>query len=248
MDTHEKYESSKFVELFVARQYGPFLKVASSNREMDDNPVRYSCEPYYQKLIATARSVFRPGWTCIDVGCGSGRLVGELVRLGSKRTIGIDASARMIYAAASILRNPIDHELTITIPLSRTSPTAFRLPSWELGNVLLVQATAELLPLGSCTTDLVCCANVLTRLVEPRVALSELHRILRPGGYLMLSNDYDWSTRYTEAQYWFEDVRDELHPDRWSICLTEDSIPYTAWLHGRKAIAALNQIVLARRL
>jgi SAM-dependent methyltransferase len=48
-------------------------------------------------------------------------------------------------------------------------------------------ARAEKLPLGSARFDLVICTQVLEYVAEPSLVFGEIHRVLRPGGVLMLS-------------------------------------------------------------
>jgi SAM-dependent methyltransferase len=245
-----KYDSAHFVDLFVVRQYGPFLRLSRSSGFSFPNthPIFSSCEEYYSRLIECSRSAIALDSICIDVGCGPGRLVGEFARLGAKVAVGIDASKAMIERAGTILTNPTHNGITVSAYLLRTRPTLFRLDGWGLVNVLLLNATAEFLPFGNGIADFVCCANVLSRVSIPGRVLEELHRVIRPGGILLLSNDYDWSTEYTDSNFWFPDVRDKLDPSLWSIRDFYDRIPYMAWLHDRKAVTAFNQIVVASRL
>jgi ubiquinone/menaquinone biosynthesis C-methylase UbiE len=114
-------------------------------------------------------------------------------------------------------------------------------------NAVLVEANAEEMPFGNAFADLICCANVLSRLANPDRCLRELHRILKPNGFVVMCNDYDWSADYTEPKYWFDDVREKLDEDYWSVRHIEENVPYTAWLHGRKGITALNQLLLLQK-
>lgn len=50
-----------------------------------------------------------------------------------------------------------------------------------------VVARAEQLPLASARFDLVICTQVLEYIAQPSLVLSEIHRVLRPGGALLLS-------------------------------------------------------------
>lgn len=52
---------------------------------------------------------------------------------------------------------------------------------------LSVAAAGERLPLGSATVDVAICFNALDHMQDPRLALAELGRVLRPGGTLMLN-------------------------------------------------------------
>ncbi len=50
-----------------------------------------------------------------------------------------------------------------------------------------VVARAEQLPLGDGRFDLVICTQVLEYIAQPSLVLAEIHRVLRPGGALLLS-------------------------------------------------------------
>jgi SAM-dependent methyltransferase len=50
-----------------------------------------------------------------------------------------------------------------------------------------VVARAEQLPLGNARFDLVICTQVLEYVAEPSLVFGEIHRVLRPGGALVLS-------------------------------------------------------------
>jgi SAM-dependent methyltransferase len=50
-----------------------------------------------------------------------------------------------------------------------------------------VVARAEQLPLGNARFDLVICTQVLEYVAQPSLAFGEIHRVLRPGGALLLS-------------------------------------------------------------
>jgi ubiquinone/menaquinone biosynthesis C-methylase UbiE len=246
MDALGKYDNADFVDLFIARQYGANLKVVGTE-SLRLLPDLGTCEAYYTKLISLARSVFSEGGVCVDIGCGPGRIVGEFARFGNGLVIGLDESTRMLQMASRILCESANSELTFDFPLTRTSQAKCRLQSWGLSNVLLVRGNAEHLPFRQGKVGLACCANVLSRIADPHKCLQELHRVLKPRGFLILSNDYDWTARYTEPSHWFDDVRTEIDPRFWSINVILEDVPYTAWLHGRKGIVALNQILLLQK-
>lgn len=113
-------------------------------------------ERSYQLLDA------RPGETAIDVGCGTGRVVAELMERGIK-AIGVDISEQMI----SVARH--------------------RFPD---GNFRI--AAAESLPFEDGTLDRYRAERLYQHLEDPAPALVEARRVLVPGGRLVLvDQDYD---------------------------------------------------------
>lgn len=98
----------------------------------------------------------------LDVACGTGRLPKTLLAQPefNGKIIGLDASRAMLSQAAR-----------------------------ELGNrVTLIWQTAERLPFGADTFDAVTCLEALEFMPNLRQALTEITRVLRPGGILLISN------------------------------------------------------------
>jgi SAM-dependent methyltransferase len=56
-------------------------------------------------------------------------------------------------------------------------------------SVIYVKASGESLPIGSQTVDLAVCANVLDHVSNAEAVLSEIHRVLKPGGLFDLEVD-----------------------------------------------------------
>jgi arsenite methyltransferase len=111
----------------------------------------------------------QPGERILDVGCGLGFYVLEfLEEVGSEgAVVGLDASPPMLAAAEQRCR--------------------------EHPNAAFEQADAASLPLEDGSFDAALSVQVLEYVPDVAVALSELHRVLRPGGRLAVW-DVDWST------------------------------------------------------
>jgi SAM-dependent methyltransferase len=122
---------------------------------------------------------FEKNHTILDVGCGTGRDVGFLLRKG-KDAFGVDASKEMLAAAHSALAG-----------------------SGLSGQGRLFEAELPDLSLfGDGEFDGVLCSAVLMHLAEDKIfdAVYALRRVLRPGGTLLVSvpaarNDVDSTTR-----------------------------------------------------
>jgi ubiquinone/menaquinone biosynthesis C-methylase UbiE len=96
----------------------------------------------------------------LEAGCGPGNLLPELAsRFG--RVSALDASNRML-------------------DIARTHARDFRNITYQVGNI-------EALPFADESFDLVCSAGVIEYLLNIERALHEMHRVLRPGGLLILS-------------------------------------------------------------
>jgi ArsR family transcriptional regulator len=98
-------------------------------------------------------------WTVGDLGCGTG-LVSQAVAPFVSRVVAVDGSAEMLETAAGRLR--------------------------DLPNVHLQRGELESLPLESESLDAVLLVLVLHYIPDPARVLQEAHRVLRPGGRVLV--------------------------------------------------------------
>ena len=111
----------------------------------------------------------RSGDRILDVGCGPGFYITELLEaVGREGAVaGADISADMLAVAA---KRATGH-----------------------GNVEFHEADATSLPVPDASFERAVCVQVLEYVRDVPAALAEMHRVLRPGGR-MLVWDVDWST------------------------------------------------------
>lgn len=108
----------------------------------------------------------RPGGRILDVGCGTGVLLGRLSASGDgERLFGIDPVLEMLEIARR------------------------RLP----GGVELREGSAERLPYSEGAFDVVVSCSVFHYLGNPLGALGEMKRVLAPGGTVVVT---DWCSDY----------------------------------------------------
>ena len=109
-----------------------------------------------------------PAWfkgkTCLDAGCGGGRYLVALSRLGATKVEGIDISEDAVKAANQRLA---DRQLTQIAKAQRSS-------------VLEI-------PFPDATFDYVVSSGVIHHTPDPKRGFRELVRVLKPGGKLFLS-------------------------------------------------------------
>lgn len=121
----------------------------------------------------------------LDVGCGTGLLEEVAQRLHPEtRLIGVDISPAMLAQARRKLAG--------------------------VGQAGWVQALAEELPFADGSFDAVVCANSFHYLRRPLRALEEFRRVLRPGGWLVIT---DWCDDYLACKIcdWVLRVLDRAH-------------------------------------
>jgi ArsR family transcriptional regulator len=98
-------------------------------------------------------------WTIGDLGCGTGALL-PLLAPHVAHVVGVDASREMLATARARVK--------------------------DLPNVELHHGTLESLPLADASLDAVTCVLVLHHVPAPGDALAEAHRVLKPGGRLLV--------------------------------------------------------------
>lgn len=135
-------------------------------------------------LTLTDRAIeycaFATGARILDVGCGTGATVEHLCSHHGFIAQGVDRSQAMIDEG--VAHNPA---------------------------LSLIQAAAEKLPFAGDTYDGVICECVLSLLDEPLKALLEFKRVVRSGGYLILSDIYP---RGTEGNDGGAQSRSQIEP------------------------------------
>ncbi|HEU4384122.1 MAG TPA: metalloregulator ArsR/SmtB family transcription factor [Anaeromyxobacteraceae bacterium] len=134
---------------------------------------------------AALLALLPPGWTVADLGCGTGALAAALSPWVG-RVVGVDQSPAMLRAAGR-----------------RTA---------GLGNVELRRGRLEALPLRDGECDAALLVLALTYLAEPRSALAEAARAVRPGGRLavvdlLAHGDESFRRRLGQASLGFEPAR-----------------------------------------
>lgn len=141
----------------------------------------------------------RPGDRILDVGCGPGFAIAELVdQVGSTGSIvGVDRSPQMLATAAR------------------------RCAAFP--NVTLHEADVAALPLDDAAFDRALCVQVLEFVPDVAAALGELHRVVRPGGRVVVW-DVDWSTVSWHSP---EPARMQRVLQAWGEHLTHPALPRT---------------------
>ena len=117
--------------------------------------------PWYQPAKTLLSLVLSPNSTIIEVGCGCGEFA-EIVLRESSNTVhyvGLDGSSANLALCKTLL-----------------SKHSFAMANFE-----------NRLPVGSETADILVSLEVIEHIATAESYLLELNRIIRPGGYLILS-------------------------------------------------------------
>jgi ubiquinone/menaquinone biosynthesis C-methylase UbiE len=106
----------------------------------------------------------KPGLSILDVGCGTGILLQQLLQLGLHlKLYGIDISSKMVKVAQA---------------------------KFDQGSALVHEGSAHGLPYKNESYDCVTCATSFHHYPSPRNSLREMFRVLKPGGKLVLLDPF----------------------------------------------------------
>lgn len=118
--------------------------------------------------IARWHAEYHRPFNLLDVGCGTGGLLSLLGRTSwPVRAIGLDYAARMCAAAARKARE-----------------------SGFDGRIRFVRADSEHLPFANGRFDLITCSNSFHHYPHQQAVIQEMHRLLAPGGRLILIDGF----------------------------------------------------------
>lgn len=121
-----------------------------------------------------AKIPFRAGMRVLDAGCGSGRHVCESYRIQGIDVAGVDLNLNDLFKAKGYLA---------------------LMAQEQEGLWLLAQADLTRLPFAESSFDVVICSEVLEHIEDSRSAVSELVRVLKPGGGLIVTVPRFWPER-----------------------------------------------------
>lgn len=120
--------------------------------------------------------VLRPGMELLDIGCGPGTITLDLAaRVAPGRAVGVDREAQIIEEAEAL-----------------RSERKIGNASFEVGDVYGLEFADD-------SFDVVHAHQVLQHLRDPVAALTEMRRVLRPGGYLAV-RDSDYGAKIWAPQ------------------------------------------------
>ena len=107
----------------------------------------------------------------LEIGCGRGELV--------RRLVGAMRGPRHLVAADFA-------QSAVQSGRRRTHETHGHRVSWAVGSI-------QDIPVADATFDTVISCETIEHVVEPMKAMKELHRVLRPGGRLLLTTPITWA-------------------------------------------------------
>ena len=122
--------------------------------------------PSHNSILEAIEDINKPPLRVLDIGCGTGVFMQRMCAAHRKAEIwGVDFSGKMISQG-----------------LERIGDGA--------ATVRFVQADSEALPLADNSFDVVTCSNSFHHYPNQAKAVTEMHRVLKPNGHLMIVDGY----------------------------------------------------------
>lgn len=153
---------------------------------------RGETEGFYRTLneLAFSTSLDRKAENAVlEIGCGVGRTICDYAKFYANSIIvGMDFSPRMLEFAHHIAFS----QKPVKIDLDAEGFENVVVAGYGLDNVFLAQANALSLPLKSERFDLVVCPNLIDRVSSPAQMIAEVSRVLRPNGYFVFADPFNW--------------------------------------------------------
>ena len=136
------------------------------------------------KRLATITESSLP--TVLDFGCGATFFPFAVADLG-----------------ATVLCSDIDRASQKEFQIAESAVMTPR------GSVRFLLSEENTIPLGDCTVDLICCVSVLEHIPLSSIGkiLAELHRILKPGGFLIMTFDLSEPPEYRLSDGDYKEIR-----------------------------------------
>jgi ubiquinone/menaquinone biosynthesis C-methylase UbiE len=164
----------------------------------------YTTSPSHTDAAVLARLVElaapQPSWLAVDVGTGTGHTafaVAPHVRLA----VGVDPTPEMLHEALGLKAKQ------------------------SIANVEVCLGLAEALPFATGAVDLITCRRAAHHFGDVAAAAAEMHRVLRPGGRLLLDDrsvpEDDFVDECMNRLDWYHDHSHvaEYRPSAWSDML-----------------------------
>lgn len=159
-----------------------------------------------RRALAQEALACEPGDEVLDVGCGPGFYVADILDVVGENgaVTGVDASAAMLAIAGRKAGGP---------------------------NVRLLEGEATKLPVGDASVDRAISVQVFEYLSDIDAALAELMRVVRPGGRVVIW-DTDWSTLSWHSS---DTERMRRMVEAWDRHLADPVVPRTLLASLRRA-------------
>jgi SAM-dependent methyltransferase len=120
---------------------------------------------------------------------------------------------------------------------------------WGISNCDFMIADAQSIPFGEHIFDFIAAVNLLDRVTSPKGVISEISRVLKPSGHLLVTSPYDWREEFTpDENEWTHDMKTLFEDSLWRILNEQDGIPSVTKMHKRAiSITTTHILVLEKK-
>ena len=126
----------------------------------------------------------------LEIGCGVGRMIGDIATNNPDvQCWGIDYSYQMLKQAKEVWIDGNDVQCN---PLNFGFVESIKVDSKSLTNLSLGLARGEALPFSDMSQDLIISSFLIDRLSDPIQCLSEMKRVLRPNGKIIIVTPFNF--------------------------------------------------------
>jgi SAM-dependent methyltransferase/uncharacterized protein YbaR (Trm112 family) len=143
----------------------------------------------------------REGWA-LDIGCAVGRLTFELTKTHD-RAVGIDTSLSFIRAARNLLsQRLLEFDLIMEGRITERKSSTLD-PDFEFESAEFIVADAMALPFRSDRFATASSVNILEKVSDPSLHLSEANRVMdKTNAQFLFSDPFSWDETVSNPNLW----------------------------------------------
>ncbi|MCC6898776.1 MAG: class I SAM-dependent methyltransferase [Polyangiaceae bacterium] len=217
-----KYRQPAVIDAMRAAAFGRWMHPLGSEEEKEAAfgfaPLDAS-EPYYAALADLALESIAGQANggpvrVLDVGAGTGRIAYDLARSASTlEVIAVEQSPELVDEIRQVASG-VEREVLVPVTARRSIGALLRLPE-PAPRLNVIAGDAHDLPVASSTISCALALGLLDRVKRPRSVVAELARVLRPGGFAVVSCLFDFMGGPASEKEWLDRSSDAFTGDAW---------------------------------
>lgn len=262
----ERYLSLERLATYLDAEWSKELFCAAESEfnhpERPLDPRLWLSQSFYKNVVSFARQWVpgAEGMRYADIGAATGRMILEwsLAYEQVGEMVWVEPSPLFAQWASMLLLNPDaveqvpvvgDLDTLIWVPFSAQARQRFPTRQLKVLQECLSFCNVKVreIPRSDNYFDALTCLNLVDRHEDPLGLVEHLWRLLKPGGFLLLSSPFDWRESYTPKKAWVNDLCALLPPEKWRVLATCDEF-YDIRHSSRYVVRHLSQVVAAQKI